>query len=198
VAGRATGALHIVAAPGTLGFAREAAARFEDANPDARVSVAETPGDRPASPRRVWVASNAIVFATDPDLAPLCLTGAQLNRGAEPATRSLADLGRDAETGKPLPDADPADIHGMQYSAFLEDDRGLELISVDAGEACVRPGLETIGDGSYPLSRSLYLYLPAATRAGSVAASFRDFLAENDEAIAESVNLVPAPAGARR
>ena len=36
-------------------------------------------------------------------------------------------------------------------------------IAVDAGDGCVSPSIETIADGSYPLSRSLYIYVSTAS-----------------------------------
>jgi phosphate transport system substrate-binding protein len=40
---------------------------------------------------------------------------------------------------------------------------GVKELEVDAGDGCIAPSIETIADGSYPLSRSLYIYvsLPA-------------------------------------
>jgi phosphate transport system substrate-binding protein len=35
-------------------------------------------------------------------------------------------------------------------------------LSVDAGEGCVKPSSATVADGSYPLSRELYVYVDAA------------------------------------
>jgi phosphate transport system substrate-binding protein len=34
----------------------------------------------------------------------------------------------------------------------------VKAIDIDAGEGCVEPTLETIADGSYPLSRPLFIY----------------------------------------
>ena len=40
----------------------------------------------------------------------------------------------------------------------------VKMLEVDGGEGCVAPSAETIADGSYPLSRSLYIY-PNDTKA---------------------------------
>ena len=36
-------------------------------------------------------------------------------------------------------------------------------VGIDAGDGCIAPTAETIADGSYPLSRSLYIYPNSAT-----------------------------------
>ncbi len=44
------------------------------------------------------------------------------------------------------------------YAYFQEAGDAVKAIAIDAGEGCISPSLETIGDGSYPLSRPLYIY----------------------------------------
>jgi phosphate transport system substrate-binding protein len=39
---------------------------------------------------------------------------------------------------------------------------GVKEIQIDGGSGCVAPDVETIGDGTYPLSRSLYIYVNTA------------------------------------
>ena len=49
-------------------------------------------------------------------------------------------------------------------------------IAIDGGDGCVTPSAETIADGSYPLSRSLYLYVNTDKLAGDpTLGSFVDF-----------------------
>ena len=49
---------------------------------------------------------------------------------------------------------------GFVGFAFAEGAGSLvKEIQVDAGTGCVAPSIETIADGSYPLSRSLYIYV---------------------------------------
>jgi phosphate transport system substrate-binding protein len=53
---------------------------------------------------------------------------------------------------------------GFVGFAFYEGAGDLvKAVAVDAGEGCVSPTIETIADGSYPLSRPLYIY-PSLTR----------------------------------
>jgi phosphate transport system substrate-binding protein len=46
---------------------------------------------------------------------------------------------------------------------------GVKTIAVDGGDGCVAPDRETIADGSYPLSRTLYIYVNTAKVAESPA-----------------------------
>lgn len=49
-------------------------------------------------------------------------------------------------------------------------------IAVDGGAGCVEPSIETIADGSYPLSRSLYIYVNVANAAANEAlAAYVDY-----------------------
>jgi phosphate transport system substrate-binding protein len=57
---------------------------------------------------------------------------------------------------------------------------GVKEIQVDGGEGCVAPTADTIADGSYPLSRSLYIYVNTTKAAENpaVAAFVDTFLSE--------------------
>jgi phosphate transport system substrate-binding protein len=52
-------------------------------------------------------------------------------------------------------------------------------LEIDGGDGCVAPSVETIADGSYPISRSLYLYVSATA-------------AQENPAVAEYVNFYVA------
>ena len=45
----------------------------------------------------------------------------------------------------------------------------VKLLEIDGGDGCVAPSRETIADGSYPLSRTLYIYVNTGTAAESPA-----------------------------
>ena len=47
----------------------------------------------------------------------------------------------------------------------------MKEVEVDAGDGCVAPTAETIADGSYPLSRSLFIYPNMQTAADRRSAS---------------------------
>ena len=67
-------------------------------------------------------------------------------------------------------------------------------LEVDAGDGCVAPSDETIADGSYPLSRSLFIYVSAASLADNPAVEeYVDFyLTQLDVAVTEA-GYVPLP-----
>ncbi len=80
--------------------------------------------------------------------------------------------------------------------AFAEEQGNkIREIKVDGGKGCVEPTPATIGDGTYPLSRSLYVYVSKKKLAESPALKgFVDYyLAEGYEAV-EEVGYVPLPA----
>jgi phosphate transport system substrate-binding protein len=73
----------------------------------------------------------------------------------------------------------------------------VQEIAVDAGDGCVEPSAETIADGSYPLSRSLYVYVNTEKLAESEAlAAYVDLYLSDaglDDAVG-SVGYIPLPA----
>jgi phosphate transport system substrate-binding protein len=73
----------------------------------------------------------------------------------------------------------------------------IKEVEVDAGDGCVAPTAETIADGSYPLSRSLFIYPNITTAADTEALkAFVDFYL-TDEGLDSAVELakyIPLPA----
>ncbi|MGH2766585.1 MAG: substrate-binding domain-containing protein [Actinomycetota bacterium] len=62
------------------------------------------------------------------------------------------------------------------FSFYEQNQEVVKAIEVDGGEGCVAPTFESIADGSYPLSRSLYIYVNNAKAAESEAlTTFVDF-----------------------
>ncbi|HYU58382.1 MAG TPA: substrate-binding domain-containing protein [Actinomycetota bacterium] len=107
------------------------------------------------------------------------------------------------ETTRPDYQASPNDnviiegIAGSEASlgwvgfSFYEQNRDVvRAIEIDGGDGCVEPTVETIGDGSYPISRSLYIYVNTAKAADNPALqAFVDFYL-TDAGIRESVSEV--------
>lgn len=63
---------------------------------------------------------------------------------------------------------------GFAFSEGAGD--SVKAIAVDGGSGCVEPSIETIADGSYPLSRSLYIYVNVGNAAANEAlAAYVDF-----------------------
>jgi phosphate transport system substrate-binding protein len=68
-------------------------------------------------------------------------------------------------------------------------------VSKEPNADCVSPSKETIADGSYPLSRSLYIYVNAANVESNAAlAPFVDFYLANLANIVEAADYVALPA----
>jgi phosphate transport system substrate-binding protein len=87
---------------------------------------------------------------------------------------------------------------GFVGFAFAETaGEGVKEIAVDAGGGCVEPSAETIADGSYPLSRSLFIYVNTARLAESEALAAYVDLYVSDTGLGEavsSVGYIPLPA----
>jgi phosphate transport system substrate-binding protein len=69
-------------------------------------------------------------------------------------------------------------------------------IEVDGGDGCVGPSIETIADGSYPLSRSLFIYVSAASLEENPAVEEYVAFYLGDEALGslvEEAGYVPLP-----
>jgi phosphate transport system substrate-binding protein len=53
---------------------------------------------------------------------------------------------------------------------------GVKELEIDGGDGCVAPTFDTIADASYPLSRSLYIYVNSAKAAENAAlAAYVDY-----------------------
>ena len=70
-------------------------------------------------------------------------------------------------------------------------------VQVDGGSGCVDPSADTISDGSYPLSRSLYIYVSSEAMARPEVKAYVDFYL-TDESLAtagllEEVGYIPLP-----
>jgi len=111
--------------------------------------------------------------------APLDITGPGEESGTYDSFVELVieefneDRGAEAQT-RPDYQASADDnviIQGIQGSdtslgwvgfAFAQEAEGVKTLAVDGGEGCVEDTPETIADGSYPISRPLFIYVNAA------------------------------------
>ncbi|MEX2275809.1 MAG: phosphate ABC transporter substrate-binding protein PstS family protein [Actinomycetota bacterium] len=69
-------------------------------------------------------------------------------------------------------------------------------IAVDGGDGCVAPSIETVSDGSYPLSRSLYIYVNTGKASGNEALQGYVDLYVSEEGLntaVEEVGYIPLP-----
>ena len=191
------------------------------------------------------VASDGIAVVTNPAQEVSCLSTDQLkqlwNKGSTVA--NLSELGDDADSGEPLPDAElslagpgtdsgtfdfftetvngeegvsredyqpseddnvivqtvSGDEGGLGYFGFSyyeQNADALNLVSVDAGEGCVAPSIETIQDESYVLSRPLFMYPSDTSAQKPEVLAFLQYIEDNYEQIATDALIVPMPADA--
>lgn len=81
------------------------------------------------------------------------------------------------------------------YAFAAENKNAIKMIEIDGGSGCIAPTDATIADGSYPISRPLYIYVnkKQATENSGVA-DFVDFYLSRDgiESVSE-VGYVPLP-----
>ena len=86
---------------------------------------------------------------------------------------------------------------GFVGFAFAEEaGDAIKELEIDGGDGCVAPSAETVSDGTYPLSRSLYIYVSAEAAARAEVAAYVDYYV-SDEAmtsLVEEVGYIPLPA----
>ena len=76
--------------------------------------------------------------------------------------------------------------------AFARDADGVKMLEIDGGDGCVAPTDETIGDGSYPISRPLFIYVNVEAAAESPALeAFVDFYLHDAIDSVAAVGYVP-------
>ena len=70
----------------------------------------------------------------------------------------------------------------------------IKELEIDGGDGCVAPSTETVADGSYPLSRSLYIYVNTANAAENPAvAAYVDYFLEDGITAVEETGYVALP-----
>ena len=155
-------------------------------------------------PEAIGVSSWSDANPDFPDL-DLTVTGP----GEESGTYdSFVEIVLDDEPTRPDYQSSPNDnviVEGVSSSegglgwvgfAFAEEagDTVKEL-EVDGGDGCVAPSVETIADGSYPISRPLFIYVNTAKAAENPAvAGYVDlYLSDEGYAAVSDVGYVPLP-----
>jgi phosphate transport system substrate-binding protein len=85
---------------------------------------------------------------------------------------------------------------GFVGFAFAEEaGDAIKELEIDGGDGCVAPSSETVSDGSYPLSRSLFIYVSADAAARPEVAAYVDYYV-SDEAmtgLVEEVGYIALP-----
>jgi phosphate transport system substrate-binding protein len=117
-------------------------------------------------------------------------------RGQEEATR--ADYSSNANDNLIVDGIEGADtsLGWVGYAFYVPEQDRMKAIEIDGGEGCVAPTPETIGDGTYPFSRSLYIYVSkAALESNPAVESFVDlYLSDEGLAKVSEAGYVDLPA----
>jgi phosphate transport system substrate-binding protein len=84
---------------------------------------------------------------------------------------------------------------GMGYFGFSYYEENIDSLKVFSLDGVV-PSVETITDGTYPLSRPLFIYVKTESLARPEVAAFVKYYLENAVSLAEGQQFVPAPQAA--
>jgi len=84
--------------------------------------------------------------------------------------------------------SNPSSFGWVGFAFFVENSSVVKAIEVDGGDGCVAPSIGSIADGSYPLSRPLFIYVSLNRMADNPAlGSFVDFyLGDGFSSVAEA------------
>ena len=79
------------------------------------------------------------------------------------------------------------------YAFFQQSGDQLKALAYDAGEGCVMPSAETAQDGSYKLTRPLFIYVRNDALAEPQVAEFVTYYLENVNSVITDVGYIPEP-----
>jgi len=79
------------------------------------------------------------------------------------------------------------------YAYYVENRARLKVVPIDAGNGPVRPSADTINNGTYPLSRPLFIYVSRKAAERPEVSAFVRFYTDNAEALVKQVGYVPLP-----
>ena len=77
------------------------------------------------------------------------------------------------------------------FAYYQENAEQVKAIEYDAGEGCVAPSLETAQDGSYAMTRPLYIYVKTEALDRPEVEAFTTYYLDNVNAIIEDVGYIP-------
>lgn len=117
-------------------------------------------------------------------------------RGADEATRADYSSSPNDNLIVEGIEGSESSIGWVGYAYFLAEQDRMKAIEIDGGEGCVAPTADTIADGSYPFSRSLYIYVNTARAEENPAvSSYVDlYLSEDGLATVGDAGYVDLPA----
>ena len=120
---------------------------------------------------------------------------AEDERGEEPVTRPDYVASADDNVIVEGIAGSPSSFGWVGFAFYTNNQGVVKALDVDGGDGCVAPSEETIADGSYPVSRSLYIYVNGGKAAESRAlTAFVDlYLSDDGFASVSEVGYVDLP-----
>ena len=112
-------------------------------------------------------------------------------RGADEATRADYSSSPNDNLIVEGIESSESSLGWVGYAFYVAEQERMKAIEIDGGDGCVAPTPETIADGSYPFSRSLYIYVNTANAEENPAvASFVDlYLSTRGSAVGDRRRL---------
>jgi phosphate transport system substrate-binding protein len=89
--------------------------------------------------------------------------------------------------------SNPGALGYFGFAYFDQNRTRLKALALDGGSGPVAPSIESIGDGSYPLARPLFIYIRAEALASPQVMQFARFFAANAGRLSTEVGYVPLP-----
>lgn len=132
-----------------------------------------------------------IVFA---DIAEAQLEAGAITEEQEETTRPDYQSSPDDNTIIQGVEGSESSLGWVGFAFAEEAGEGVKELEIDGGDGCVAPSSETIADGSYPISRPLFIYVSATAMEENpaVAAYAEYYLGEGISAV-EEVGYVALP-----
>lgn len=78
---------------------------------------------------------------------------------------------------------------GLSY--YEENKDKLNVLGIDKGKGCVKPSAATVQDRTYPISRSLFMYVKSTSFKRAEVQAFIKFILNSEKAIATRARFVP-------
>jgi phosphate transport system substrate-binding protein len=106
-------------------------------------------------------------------------------------TASVNDIGEDDNATVTGVSGAGGGMGYFGYSFFKENEDQVKALEIDGGDGCVAPTPATAQDGSYYLSRPLFVYPSDKALQNEAVDSFLRFYLDNINAIAEQIGFIP-------
>jgi phosphate transport system substrate-binding protein len=79
------------------------------------------------------------------------------------------------------------------FAYYVENAQTIKALEYDAGDGCVAPSVQTAQDGSYGMTRPLFIYVNARSLERRVVQDFVRFYLNNAAVLVEEIGYIPEP-----